>query len=354
MIETQVIFLETKRFLRSLRCTDIALSDFTEPTSDRLQKLLTTFLNFDAYLREEAGPKSEPLAAMAGQIAQDVHELAFRKENLLSIRNTMRAKKEREQDETDKLQLDTKAFEQELIDLRRECEARMQELDFAKAERLAVKDRLQSLQMEVLNAIDIRKGLQEKEDWDIGTLQEHASQLQEDIARFTLEMDNHREISPHTDDQIAQLKVLDTNLARAIKIINGWSSRRHDMKRQRKTCDAVQRVIETVTSENQDLATKSAALKRFAAAEELKIERLNEDQAKKRESMRRFWEFQEKEDEKLKREEATALEDRLEFEKKRDDLARKIAQVELSDKSFEESIATLLRQVIFKIKERIV
>ncbi|KAI8346898.1 hypothetical protein EDC96DRAFT_317363 [Choanephora cucurbitarum] len=266
----------------------------------------------------------------------------------------MRAKRESEQDETDRLQLDTRTFEQELINLRRECEMRMQELDLAKAERLAVKDKLQSLQMEVLNAIDVRKGLQEKENWDISTLQEHASQLQEDISRFTLEIDNNREISPHADDQVAQLKLLDTNLARAIKIINGWSSRRHDMKRQRKTCDAVQREIETFASENQDLTTKSAALKRFAAAEELKIERLNEDQAKKRESMKHFWEFREKGDEKLKRDEAATLKDRLEFEKRRDDLAQKIAQVELSDKAFEESVMTLLRQLVFKIKERIV
>ena len=54
----------------------------------------------------------------------------------------MRAKRESEQDETDRLQLDTRTFEQELINLRRECEMRMQELDLAKAERLAVKDKL--------------------------------------------------------------------------------------------------------------------------------------------------------------------------------------------------------------------
>ena len=65
MMETQVIFLETKRFLKTLRCTDIALSDFTEPTADRLQKLLTTVMNFGAYLQEEAGPKSDPLALRA-------------------------------------------------------------------------------------------------------------------------------------------------------------------------------------------------------------------------------------------------------------------------------------------------
>ena len=70
--------------------------------------------------------------------------------------------------------------------------------------------------------------------------------------------------------------------------------------------------------------------------------------------MKHFWEFREKGDEKLKRDEAATLKDRLEFEKRRDDLAQKIAQVELSDKAFEESVMTLLRQLVFKIKERIV
>ncbi|KAI8083405.1 Nuf2 family-domain-containing protein [Gilbertella persicaria] len=350
--EVAIVFHEVKALLEELRCTDIGIVDFTDPSPERIQKLLTAIMNFGVFNKERAAPKSAPLAIKADQIGKEVIHLAKVEQELIEKIKETKKRKAIEQGECSKLQIENKALEQELINLRRECEIHIQELDNTKAERVAFKDKLQDLQMEVLQAIDVRKRLQEEEEWDIESMQDHIQKLEDTTSKLASEVKSDKEAYPKSEDQLTQLKVLDNLIARASQTLNRWSTRKNDLKRQKKTRDAVQKEIDAYASQDHGLVQELNASKRFAAAEELKIERLNEDQAKKRESMKLFWETRQKEDERLRQDEINAREHYLVHEKKRDELTQKISQTEFEEKSYEEKVTTYLRQIYYKAKEK--
>ncbi|GAA5813265.1 hypothetical protein MFLAVUS_006740 [Mucor flavus] len=298
--ETLVIFEIFRSFLKTIRFSEIALTDLTNPTSRRIIPIYNAVVHYALHCEtsaEEYRPWAEKIEEESILIeeAKKIEEDRRRELNH-KIDQNLKDEEERQELESinEKLMI-------ELDDLKEEADTMLSTLEDRKKETRKLKDTLQGSQYVYLENRDNLGDYSQYRDIDLDEGLRECDSLRYRIEDITKKLAQRQSLAHNFTTELTLKKTILQDIKMCTRSLLNIKSKTAEINRQVKRTEAAQRELENVSEEELEKSKMLSEIKMEMTNCQVEMELIEEQAAKSAETRELFHKYTEEKNNELKK-----------------------------------------------------